>query len=84
VLVLSTRAGAYADLGCGAIGVEPDDVEGTAEALYKALTMPMEERRERATKLDHAVRAHDLTAWFRDLLADIEKNTSIKANSSAA
>jgi trehalose 6-phosphate synthase len=82
--VLSKAAGAYADLGCGAIGVDPEDVEGTAEALYQALTMPIEERRERAAIMDRAVRSHDLTAWFRDLLADIEKHAPVRADTSAA
>ena len=84
VLVLSKTAGAYADLGCGAIGIDPEDVEGTTEALYQALTMPIEERRDRAARLNQAVRRHDLKAWFRDLLRDIENHTPVQADTSAA
>src|SRR5215211_7722380 len=72
VLVLSTTAGAYADLGCGALGVDPYDVEQTAEALYQAITMPAVERRERAESLRRAIRGKDLRAWFQALFNDIE------------
>jgi trehalose 6-phosphate synthase len=84
VLVLSKTAGAYADLSHGALGVDPEDVEGTAEALYQALTMPIEERRERAVSLNRGVRQHDLKAWFRDLLTDIEDHAPVDSSSSAA
>ena len=84
VLVLSTRAGAYADLGCGAIGVDPYDVDQTTEALYEALTMPAVERRERADKLRRAIRNKDLRAWFQALFADIEANAPATADTSAA
>ena len=40
VLVLSETAGAYEQLRSGAVPVVPGDVEGTADALYRALTAP--------------------------------------------
>ncbi|MDP8921874.1 MAG: trehalose-6-phosphate synthase, partial [Chloroflexota bacterium] len=40
VLVLSTTAGAYEELGPACLGVDPLDVAGTADALARALTMP--------------------------------------------
>ncbi|HTX70255.1 MAG TPA: trehalose-6-phosphate synthase, partial [Thermoleophilia bacterium] len=39
VLVLSEYAGAYEELGAFALGVNPFDIEGQAEALHRALTM---------------------------------------------
>ena len=84
VLVLSTAAGAYADLGCGALGVDPYDVEATATALYEAVTMPAVERRERADRLRRAIRGKDLKAWFQALLNDIEVNAAVDAGTSAA
>jgi trehalose 6-phosphate synthase len=83
VLVLSKRAGAYEELADGAIGIDPEDVEGTAAALYEALTMPALERRERARRMRSVIRGHDLRAWFAALLADIETNAPVP-NSSAA
>jgi trehalose 6-phosphate synthase len=84
VLVLSTTAGAYSDLSCGAVGVDPYDVEQTAEALYQAITMPAVERRERAERLRRAIRNKDLRAWFQALFNDIDANAPAAAGSNAA
>ncbi|HLF71535.1 MAG TPA: trehalose-6-phosphate synthase [Dehalococcoidia bacterium] len=83
VLVLSKAAGAYAELGCAAIGIDPKDVKGTANALYEALMMPIEERHERAKRLRAVVRSRDLRDWFRVLLDDIEQNAPSAAISAA-
>lgn len=57
VLVLSTEAGAYEELGdAGAIAINPFDVGATAAALHAALTMDVDERRRRYERL-HAVAA---------------------------
>ncbi len=77
VLVLSKTAGAYADLGAGSIGIDPEDVQETANALYLALTMAPDERRERARQLREAVREHDLGAWLRALIDDIDQNSPL-------
>jgi trehalose 6-phosphate synthase len=83
VLVLSERAGAYVELADAAIGIAPEDFDGTAAALYRALTMPPLERRERASRLRRTIRGHDLNAWFGRLLDDIEANT-VPARASVA
>ncbi len=83
-LVLSTRAGAYAELGCAAIGIDPEDVGGTAAALYTALMLPPVERRERAQRLKKVIRGHDLQSWFTALLADIEARTPATAPTSSS
>jgi trehalose 6-phosphate synthase len=75
VLVLSKRAGASEELGDGALVIEPEDVGQTARALYEALQMGPQERRERASKLRQIIRDHDLTAWFNRLLDDIKAHT---------
>ena len=48
VLVLSENAGAHEELGEHALTVNPYDVDGQADALYAALTMPQEESERRA------------------------------------
>src|SRR6185437_6165115 len=46
VLILSENAGSHDELGSWALGVNPFDVYGQAEAIHAALTMPAAERRE--------------------------------------
>ena len=72
VLVLSENAGAYAELGAWAVGVNPYDVFGQAEALYEALSMPAEERARRAGRLKEHVRANDVAHWLQGLLGDLD------------
>ncbi|MFN3974905.1 MAG: trehalose-6-phosphate synthase [Dehalococcoidia bacterium] len=72
LVVLSETSGAYEQLKEGALGVAPADLEGTADALYRVLTMPYEERRRRADLLRQAVEQYDQRQWllrqFTDLL----------------
>ncbi len=72
VLVLSRQAGAWEELslgGEGALGVNPFDVSGTAEALHAALSMAPVPRTERAAALRAAVRARSAADWWQDQLA---------------
>ena len=72
VLVLSQEAGAWEELalgGGGALGVNPFDVAGTADALHAALSMGSEERARRAGALRDAVRSRTSADWWADQLA---------------
>ncbi len=71
VLILSEGAGAYQQLGPWALTVSPTDIEGTAEALWRGLTMPEAERAWRAEQLRQHVLEHDLRRWLVDQLQDI-------------
>lgn len=62
VLILSGFAGAARELDAALI-VNPYDVEGVAEALQQALTMPLTERKERHAVLMNVLRRHDIAAW---------------------
>ena len=62
VLVLSDFAGAAAELA-EALHVNPYDVDGTADAVFRALTMTAAERRMRMRALRHRVVAHDARRW---------------------
>jgi trehalose 6-phosphate synthase len=64
VLVLSENAGAHEELGEWVLTVNPFDVEGQAEALHEALTMPAAERERRLAAIRAHVRANDLAAWL--------------------
>lgn len=71
VMVLSEGAGAVQQLGEAALVVGPTDIEGTADAFYQAITMPIQERQRRAHQLRRVVENDDVSVWFRDQLADI-------------
>lgn len=72
VLVLSENAGAHDELGAVAITVNPFDIEQQAQALYAAITMPRDERRERHEIGADIVRTNDVRKWLERQLWDIE------------
>ena len=63
VLVLSRFAGAARQGADGALIVNPYDIRGVADALHRALGMPLSERKERWHSLIAGVREHDVRAW---------------------
>jgi trehalose 6-phosphate synthase/phosphatase len=70
-LVLSEFAGAAAQLGGGALLVNPHDVGAAARALTAALRSGDGERRRRMRLLRDEVRAHDVSWWMRELLPEM-------------
>jgi trehalose 6-phosphate synthase/phosphatase len=75
VLVLSEFAGAASELA-DALRVNPYDIEGTADAFYRALTMPEDERRTRMTVLRDRVMQHDVHRWAAAFVARLEAEGS--------
>ena len=74
VLVLSRFAGAAEQLK-QALLVNPYDIHGTADAIERALQMPLVERQERHQQLLQSIRRHDVHWWcqsFLDTLAHCE------------
>jgi len=63
VLVLSRFAGAAQQMRQALI-VNPFDEEAVADAMHRALTMPMEERVRRWQELHDGVRGDDVHAWL--------------------
>jgi trehalose 6-phosphate synthase/phosphatase len=68
VLILSEFAGAAAQLQRGALLVNPHDIEGMADAIHRAVTMPPEERRSRMRRLRRTIRKHDVFWWVDSFL----------------
>jgi len=62
VLVLSNMAGAAYEL-TDAVIVNPYDIDGVADGLHQALSMPIEERRERQQSMLEVLRRNDITTW---------------------
>ena len=68
VLILSEFAGAAAQLQHGALLVNPYDIEGTADAIHQACTLPPDERRQRMAALRRAVHRQDVFRWVNSFL----------------
>ncbi len=72
-LVLSTEAGAAAEMGSEALMVNPYDVVQTAQALHEALSMSDAERIRRSAALADAATAMPPTRWFGDQLRALQR-----------
>jgi trehalose 6-phosphate synthase len=69
VLILSEFAGASEEMNAALI-VNPYDVDMTAKAILKALTMTPEERAVHVQSLRKVVKEHDLYWWLDTFLAE--------------
>jgi trehalose 6-phosphate synthase len=71
VIVLSETAGAYDQMADGVLPVAPADLVGTADAIARALAMPVRERRERLLRLRAGVERENVSWWLRRQLEDL-------------
>ncbi len=62
VLVLSRFAGAARELD-GALIVNPYDIEGVSDAMVRALSMPLKERKDRWMAMFQRLKQFDLVSW---------------------
>ena len=77
VLILSEFAGAAAQLHHSAILVNPHDVDGVAEAIYRAFSMTPKERKAKMTNLRRLIYKEDIFFWVNSFLqAGIAKDLS--------
>ena len=75
VLVLSSFAGAARELDTALI-VNPHDIDGMARQIAVALTMGLDERRERWQAMVRKLKAASVQSWFADFLhtlADVRR-----------
>ncbi|HEV2458353.1 MAG TPA: trehalose-6-phosphate synthase [Ktedonobacterales bacterium] len=71
VIVLSHCAGAYEQLRDGVLGVDPRDVDATAQALYTALAMPAKRRTELAETVRTVLLQESAGSWLSAQLKDL-------------
>ena len=71
-LVISEFAGAAEELQ-DALVVNPYDVAGVADALQKALTMPLPERQDRWQAMYQTISDYDISAWRNQFLAALDE-----------
>ncbi len=80
VLILSTFAGASREL-LEALLVNPFDIRETAQAISQALTMDIEERRERMRLMRRTVEENNVYRWAGKMLMDaarVRQHKSLK------
>lgn len=70
VLVLSNLAGAAHELAA-AVQINPYDVRAVGHAIQSALTMPLNERRERHAQLLVGLRENSIATWADRFVADL-------------
>jgi trehalose 6-phosphate synthase len=75
VLVLSPFAGAAAELDRALIS-NPFDIDGVADALHRALVMPIEERRERWAALHTTIVRNDADRWQQSFIAALDTSAA--------
>ncbi|MGH2907027.1 MAG: alpha,alpha-trehalose-phosphate synthase (UDP-forming), partial [Solirubrobacterales bacterium] len=78
VSILSENTGAHEELGEFAISVNPFDIQEQADAIHRALSMPMDERAKRAAGLKEAVTERNPGDWINDQLADIARKREVR------
>lgn len=69
ILVLSEFAGAADQLGKHALLVNPYDLEATADTLFRAFTMPEDQRQRRMALLRAQIRRFDVHHWLKGFVA---------------
>lgn len=74
VLVLSMLAGAAAELDA-ALLVNPYDLDGVADAISRAASMPLPERRERWESMMRPITEFDIHAWCARFLERLARTT---------
>ncbi|TWI02866.1 trehalose 6-phosphate synthase [Luteimonas cucumeris] len=75
VLVLSSFAGAARELH-SALQVNPYDIDGVADAIATAATMPLAERRERWRAMMDRISHYDIHRWRREFLSALAATRS--------
>jgi trehalose 6-phosphate synthase len=71
VLILSERTGARQQLEPGALVIAPCDIYATAEAMHQALTMPNDQKAEKANILRWQIESDDITTWLLQQLEEV-------------
>lgn len=71
MLILSQFAGSATDL-TQALIINPYDIEQTADAVFKSLTMPEKERHDRIAHMAATLEEHNVYSWVMQFLREAE------------
>ncbi len=74
VLILSEMTGASKELG-EAISVNPNNINYTADAIYRALTLSDEERIRAVKTMQKRIKRYDVHKWASEFIKSLNKTT---------
>jgi trehalose 6-phosphate synthase len=77
--MLSENTGSHEELLDYVISVNPFDIQEQADAIYRALTMPYEQRHAWAESLREIIFARNPGDWVDEQLRDIEELQAAKS-----
>ncbi|MFP4284860.1 MAG: trehalose-6-phosphate synthase [Desulfovermiculus sp.] len=78
VLVLSELAGAASQLKPEALTVNPFAINNMAQAIQKAYTMPLQERKDRMLAMRRKIKSQDVYWWLDSFLAAALRKGEVK------
>ena len=73
VIVLSENAGAHEELHEHVLSVNPFDVEATAEAMHRGLTMSLDDRRRLNEAARNVIKTNDIARWIGRQVQDLRE-----------
>ncbi len=82
VLILSEMAGATKELG-EALLVNPNNIKGTSDAIYKALTMSIQEQSKSIVSMQERIERYDVHKWASEFIVALEKTSEKQAKHQA-
>jgi trehalose 6-phosphate synthase/phosphatase len=79
VLIISEMAGVAKEMG-EAIVINPNNESEIAEAIHQALTMPLEEQRERMELIQQRISRYDVFKWAGEFVKALRKVERVQQN----
>jgi trehalose 6-phosphate synthase/phosphatase len=79
VMIISEMAGVSKEMG-EAININPNNEMEIADAIYQALTMPVEEQKQRMKYLQKRIKRYDVFKWAGEFVKELRKVESIQKN----
>ena len=79
VIILSEMAGVSKEMG-EAIMINPNNIKEIADAINQALTMPLDEQRERMIYLQDRIKRYDVFKWSSEFVKSLAKVEKIQSS----
>lgn len=82
VIIISEMAGVSKEMG-EAIIINPNNMHEIADSIHEAITMPIEEQRERIDIMQKRLRRYDVFKWASEFVKTLDKVKDIQQNFNA-